>query len=183
MVLAEHVRWGVLGNANIARKALLPAIQDAINAKTVAIASTSGRTKETAKQFCIEKSYNGYEALLNDPDIDAVYIPLPNGLHAEWGIKAAEAGKHVLCEKPAALAADEAAKMIKACRKHHVLFMEAFMYQFHPQHDVVKKMEHFSACILNGTKPQYSGESTIQNMKAIDGCYESINSGQAVWLK
>lgn len=136
----DHIRWGILGNANIARKALIPAIGHAQNAELTAIASGSGQAKDTAEAFHIAKAYDSYEALLKDPEVDAVYIPLPNGLHAEWVRKAAEAGKHVLCEKPAALTAAETEQMIAVCREHEVLFMEAFMYQFHPQHDKVKEL-------------------------------------------
>lgn len=138
--MSEMIRWGILGNANIARKALIPAIHDAKNAELTAIASGSGRAEEAARQFQIAKAYDSYESLLDDPEIDVVYIPLPNALHAEWVMKAAKAGKHVLCEKPAALTAEETSNMIEVCRKHDVLFMEAFMYQFHPQHVKVKEL-------------------------------------------
>ncbi|HET7578079.1 MAG TPA: Gfo/Idh/MocA family oxidoreductase [Bacillales bacterium] len=332
--MAEQVRWGILGNANIARKALVPAIKDAKNAELTGIASRSGRAKEAKEELGFRKSYDSYEALLSDPEIDAVYIPVPNALHAEWTAKAAEAGKHVLCEKPAALTAEEAQQMIEACRKADVLFMEAFMYQFHPQHEKVKsiiasgeigqvklmrsrfafkladlenvrfdrqlgggslydvgcycihssryilgaepikayarahidpkfevdltatgvltfengiqalfdcsfetvpgehyevigdkgsirvqgpyrpdknedgkgriiildangetreervsgdsytlQVEHFSQCVLDGSEPAYSGEQTLQNMKVIDACYQSIHTGEAVVLK
>lgn len=119
---------------------LIPALHDTENAELTAIASGSGRAKEAARQFQIAKAYDSYEALLDDPEIEAVYIPLPNGLHAEWVKKAAGAGKHVLCEKPAALTAAESESMMEECRKHDVLFMEAFMYQFHPQHEKVKEL-------------------------------------------
>ncbi|HEX7066411.1 MAG TPA: Gfo/Idh/MocA family oxidoreductase [Bacillales bacterium] len=332
----DKVRWGVLGNANIARKALVPAIKAAGSAELKGIASRQSKKAErAAEELGFDKHYGSYEALLADPEIDAVYIPLPNGLHAEWVAKAAKAGKHVLCEKPAALTAAEAAKMIEECRRHEVLFMEAFMYQFHPQHERVKEIiadgeigdvrvmrsqfsfamkdpanvrlnrelgggclydvgcycihaaryilaqepskvyaqahldaefdnvdmttagmlsfekdiqllfdcsfesfpqenyqvigekgniqvthpfrpdknkdgkariyittedgekreesipgeayalqvEHFSQCVLDGTEPVYSGEQTIQNMKVIDACYESIRSGETVELR
>lgn len=136
--MAKTVRWGILGNAGIARKALIPAIKEASHAELTGIASQSGKEREAAEEFGFEKHYDSYEALLEDPGIDAVYIPLPNALHAEWTKKAAAAGKHVLCEKPAALTAEEAKEMIEACETNGVLFMEAFMYQFHPQHDRVK---------------------------------------------
>src|SRR5699024_3332432 len=84
--------------------------------------------------------FSSYEALLEDPEIDAVYIPLPNGLHKEWVIKAAEKKKHVLCEKPVAITTEELEEMIAACEKNNVTFMEAFMYQFHPQHEKVKEL-------------------------------------------
>lgn len=138
----DKVRWGVLSTAMIARDQQIPAIQRADNAEVKAIASLSGLEKasEVADSFGIEKAYDSYEKLLADGEIDAVYIPLPNHLHKEWVIKAAEHGKHVLCEKPAALDEKEAQEMIDACRENDVLFMEAFMYHFHPQHEKAREI-------------------------------------------
>lgn len=129
-----------MSTAGIARQQVIPAIQRSKNGRVHAIASRGEKAKEVAADFEIEKAYPDYESLLADPEIQAVYIPLPNSLHKEWVIKSAEAGKHVLCEKPAALQASELQEMIEACERHGVLFMEAFMYQFHPQHEVVKKL-------------------------------------------
>lgn len=134
------IRWGILSTANIAKKALIPAMQRAENAEVVAIASGSGKAQEVADSLHIEKAYESYDALLDDPNVDAVYIPLPNHLHKEWVKKAAEKGKHVLCEKPAALNAEDTAELVEACRQTNVKFMEAFMYQFHPQHNRVKEI-------------------------------------------
>lgn len=138
----SKVQWGVLSTAGIAQKALIPAFERATNAEVAAIASGSDIKKadEIAKRFNIQKTYDSYEKLLGDPDIQAVYIPLPNHLHKKWVIEAAKAGKHILCEKPAALDADEALEMQEICEKHGVLFMEAFMYYFHPQHERVKEI-------------------------------------------
>jgi D-xylose 1-dehydrogenase (NADP+, D-xylono-1,5-lactone-forming) len=136
----RKVRWGILSTADIAQKQLIPAIERAENAEVVAIASGSGRAQAVADKFHIEKVYDNYDALLDDPNVDAVYIPLPNHLHKEWVIKAAEKGKHVLCEKPAALDTKETKELVDACRKYNVRFMEAFMYQFHPQHNRVKEI-------------------------------------------
>jgi xylose dehydrogenase (NAD/NADP) len=135
------IRWGILGTAHIAEKALVPAIHAAQGAELVAVASRSlEKAQAYAERNQIRKAYGSYEELLADPDVDAVYIPLPNHLHAEWTIKAAEAGKHVLCEKPAALNADEARRMIAACQAHGVVFMEAFMYSLHPQWARVREL-------------------------------------------
>src|SRR5690625_6951168 len=98
------------------------------------------KAKEIAGIFNIEKTYDSYEKLVDDTDIHSVYIPLPNHLKKEWTIKAAKKGKHILCEKPAALNADEVLEMKKACKENNVLFMEAFMYQYHPQHEFVKSL-------------------------------------------
>ncbi|MBA2875990.1 putative dehydrogenase [Anoxybacillus caldiproteolyticus] len=108
--------------------------------EVVAIASGSGKAHEAAVQLGIPTAYNSYEKLLADPNIDAVYIPLPNSMHVEWTIKAAEHKKHVLCEKPAALCEADVRRMIEACKENNVIFMEAFMYQFHPQHQRVKEI-------------------------------------------
>ncbi|MCA0984287.1 Gfo/Idh/MocA family oxidoreductase [Halobacillus yeomjeoni] len=134
------MKWGIMGAANIARKALIPALQRAEGAEVTAVASLSGKEKELADTFDIPYTYESYEELLNDPEIEAVYIPLPNHLHKEWTIKAAQAGKHVLCEKPAALNRADMEEMLQACEENNVYFLEAFMYQFHPQHKKVKQL-------------------------------------------
>lgn len=134
------VRFGILSTANIARKALIPAMKRAENAEVVAVASESGKAEAFAAELDIPKHYNSYTDLLNDPEIDAVYIPLPNQLHKKWAIEAAKHGKHVLCEKPAALTSQEVEEMDAVFKEHNVLFMEAFMYQFHPQHARVKEL-------------------------------------------
>ncbi|MFC3039353.1 Gfo/Idh/MocA family protein [Virgibacillus xinjiangensis] len=138
----RSLRWGVLSTAKIAQKELLPAFQRAENAVVNAIASqsNSGKAKEVAEQFHIEKVYDSYEELLNDKEIDAVYIPLPNHLHKKWAIEAANQGKHILLEKPAALNAEETEEIGQACKDNGVHLMEAFMYHFHPQHDRVKEI-------------------------------------------
>lgn len=130
----RRIRWGVLSTANIGRAAVNPAIQASSNGELVAVASRDGqRAKSFAAEHGIPQSFGSYEALLERDDLDAVYIPLPNSLHREWAIRAAEAGKHVLCEKPLALDAAECAEMEAAARDHGVKLMEAFMYRFHPR--------------------------------------------------
>ncbi|MDQ0338599.1 putative dehydrogenase [Caldalkalibacillus uzonensis] len=136
----KKVKWGVLSTANIAVTTVIPALQRLKNGEVYAIASSSGKAKEVAESLGIPRHYSSYEALLNDPDIDAVYIPLPNSMHYEWTIKAAEREKHVLCEKPAALTAAQVQKMLDACHKYGVQFMEAYMYRFHPQHEKVRSL-------------------------------------------
>lgn len=135
----KKVRWGVLGCAGIAKRAVIPGIQQSQTGIVAAVASRGiDKAAETAEQFGIEKAYASYEELLVDKEIDAVYIPLPNHLHKEWTIRAAEAGKHVLCEKPIALNAEEAKEMEEACAKAGVLLAEAFMYRYHPRYEMVK---------------------------------------------
>ena len=130
----SKIRWGVISTANIGRAAVNPAIQASSNGELVAVAS---RDHETARAFAvthgIRRSYGSYEALLEADDVDAVYIPLPNSIHREWTIRAAEAGKHVLCEKPLAMTASECDEMAAAAEEHGVELMEAFMYRFHPR--------------------------------------------------
>ena len=112
---------------------MVPAIQAAEHCDVVAIASReAARAADAARTFGIPRVHASYEALLADPDVDAVYIPLPNHLHAPWTIAAARAGKHVLCEKPLALSAAEAEEMVDACAAAGVHLMEAFMYRHHP---------------------------------------------------
>jgi len=136
----HKVRWGILSTANIALTQVIPAIQRYENSEVIAIASGSGKAQQAADKLNIPKAYDSYEALLEDSSIDAVYIPLPNHLHKQWVMEAAKRGKHILCEKPASLTAKETAEMIRFCRSHNVKFMEAFMYQFHPQHHRVKEI-------------------------------------------
>ena len=129
----RKVKWGVMGTADIARGATIPGMQQAENCELYAIA---GRRMEKAKQyqetFGFRKAYEGYEALLNDPEVEAVYVPLPNDLHAAWSIRALQAGKHVLCEKPLAPTEAEAERMFRAAEENGVFLMEAFAYQHSP---------------------------------------------------
>jgi xylose dehydrogenase (NAD/NADP) len=130
----KKIRWGVLSTANIGRAAVIPAIQAARNGEVVAVASRDlEKAKEFAGRLGIPHAHGSYMALLEAEDIDAIYIPLPNSLHREWTIRAAQAGKHILCEKPLALNADECLEMDAAARQHGVILMEAFMYRFHPR--------------------------------------------------
>lgn len=136
----ENIRWGVLSTANIAQQQLIPAMGRASNAELIAISSRGSQVYEVASKFGISRAYESYEELLHDPDIEAIYIPLPNNLHKEWVIKAAKQGKHILCEKPVALTTGDAEEMVEICRENNVRFMEAFMYQLHPQHKRVKEI-------------------------------------------
>lgn len=132
--MTKVIRWGVLSTAKCAKERLVPAMLAAKNSDLLGIASRDEKkAKAFADNFNIPRTYESYDALLKDHDIDAVYIPLPNHMHLEWTIRAAEAGKHILCEKPAALNEQEVRQMIDACRKHGVLFMEAFAFRCHPK--------------------------------------------------
>lgn len=136
-----RLRWGILGCAAIADRAVIPAIQASETGELLAVASRDeSKARKKAEQFGIPKFYGSYEALLADPDIDAVYIPLPNHLHKQWTIAAARAGKHILCEKPLALNAVEAQEMVDACKEAGVHLAEAFMYRHHPRIARVKEI-------------------------------------------
>jgi xylose dehydrogenase (NAD/NADP) len=130
----RKVRWGVIGTAGIAVRVVIPAIQSSRNGQVMAIASRDlAKAQQAARDLNIPRAYGSYEALVQDPEVDAVYIPLPNSLHREWTIRAAERGKHVLCEKPLAVTPAECDEMVEACARRGVHLMEAFMYRFHPQ--------------------------------------------------
>jgi len=131
----DKLRWGVMGAAKIAMQHVVPAMQAGQHGRVEAIASRNlAKAEEAARWRGIPRAYGSYEALLAADDVDAVYIPLPNHLHVPWAIKALEAGKHVLCEKPLGLDADEARALQAAAGQHPELrAMEAFMYRFHPQ--------------------------------------------------
>jgi predicted dehydrogenase len=132
--VGEKVRWGVLGAASIARRKVIPAMQHSTWSEVIAIASRDrARAERAAKELGIRKAYGSYEELLADPEIEAVYNPLPNHLHAPWSIKAAEAGKHVLCEKPISLSLAEARELLAVRDRTHVQIQEAFMVRTAPQ--------------------------------------------------
>jgi len=182
-----ELRWGILGAKSwIARDAIVPAIQKSRNGKVVAAG-----TREPGSVLEVSGKMDGvrtlsYEALLADPGVDAIYIPLPNSMHLEWAIRAAEAGKPVLCEKPLALNYDDANKIVEAFERRKVPLMESFMYRFHPQHqrvralieagaigDVVEVRTHLSVDIMNPPdtnnirmKPDLGGGALLDM-----GCY------------
>ena len=130
-----RVRWGVLSTANIGVETVIPAMQRGKFCDMVGIASRDlEKAQAVAEQLGLARAYGSYEELLADPEIEAVYIPLPNHLHVPWSIRALEAGKHVLCEKPIGLTAAEGQELLDAAKKHaHLKVMEAFMYRHHPQ--------------------------------------------------
>jgi len=130
----EYVRWGILSVSNNYHLRIHNQLRDSASVKVLGIASRdAAKAAKEAQLLGIPKSYGSYEALLADPEIDAVYLPLPNDLHAEWVKKVADAGKHVLCEKPFALNAAQARQTIDYAAAKNVRVMEAFMYRFHPQ--------------------------------------------------
>ena len=131
----SKIRWGVMSTASIGMRQVIPAMQWGEHCEILAIASRNlEKAQAAARQLGIPKAYGTYEELLADPHIDAVYIPLPNHLHVPWSIKALDAGKHVLCEKPIGLTVAQAQELLNAAQKRpHLKVMEAFMYRHHPQ--------------------------------------------------
>ncbi len=138
----KKIRWGILSTAKIGREKVIPALQKGQYCEVVAIASGNAtRLEEVARDLHIPKTYDSFEKLLADPEIDAIYIPLPNHLHVEWSIKAIHAGKHVLCEKPIGLSSAEALQLLEVAKEYpHLKVMEAFMYRFHPQWKTTKQL-------------------------------------------
>src|SRR6478672_8287022 len=131
--MAAPVRWGIISTADINRK-LIPGVQASSKAELLGVASREqARAEEYARDWGIERAYGSYDALLEDGDIEAVYIPLPNTLHCEWSVRALEAGKHVLCEKPLSRHPEEVDAAFDEADRAGRFLMEAFMYRHNPQ--------------------------------------------------
>ncbi|MFL5646782.1 MAG: Gfo/Idh/MocA family protein [Chloroflexota bacterium] len=136
-----NLRWGILSTADIGRRKVIPGILKADRCEVVAIGSRDPvQARQVADELGIPAAHGSYEALLADPNVDVVYIPLPNHLHAEWTIAAARAGKHILCEKPLAMNAAEAQTVVDVCASEGVRLMEAFMYRLHPMWEEVRRL-------------------------------------------
>ncbi|MFV0376379.1 MAG: Gfo/Idh/MocA family protein [Mangrovibacterium sp.] len=140
--MAELIRWGILSTSKIGVQKVVPAIQKSSLGRVTAICSRNiDQAVKVAGELAIEKAYGSYNELLSDPDVDAIYNPLPNHLHVEWTLKSLAAGKHVLCEKPIGLSKQEAEFLAAEAAKYPQLkVMEAFMYRFHPQWQKVKEL-------------------------------------------
>lgn len=138
----SKIRWGILSTAKIGTEQVIPAMQKGQHCEIAAIASRGiDKAQTQATRLGIPKAYGSYEDLLADPDIDAIYNPLPNHMHVEWSIKALEAGKHVLCEKPIGLCAKDGQQLVDAGQQHpNLKLMEAFMYRHHPQWQKAKAL-------------------------------------------
>jgi len=184
MTTDEPVRWGILGAANIAVKKVIPGMQRGRRSRVVAIASRDlAKARAAAESLGIPRAYGSYEELLADADVEAVYNPLPNHLHVPWSIRAADAGKHVLCEKPIAMSADEARTLLAARDRTGVKVGEAFMVRAHPQWIKVQELidadrigelrlvvGHFSYCRRDvndiRSRPEFGGGALMDI-----GCY------------
>lgn len=137
----DVVRYGLLSTAQIGLNAHLPASYDSKNSEIVSVSSrTAAKAEAAAKKHNIDRWYGSYEEQLADPNMDAVVNSLPNGMHAEWTIKAAEAGKHILCEKPLAVSAEECQRMIDAANANNVVLVEAFTHRWNPHMRMARKL-------------------------------------------
>lgn len=163
--MSKKVRWGILGVAKIAVVKVIPAMQRAPSCEITAIASRDlGKAQAAARDLGIPRAYGSYEALLADTEVEAIYNPLPNHLHVPWSIKAAQAGKHVLCEKPIAMTTAEAAELLAARDRTGVKMAEAFMVRTHPQW-------------LEARRLVRSGR--IGEVRSIVGCFSYFNPDPA----
>ena len=163
-MINKTLNWGLLSTAHINRS-LIPPLRVSKRNQLLAVGSRSQETAEAyAREWKIPRTHGSYEALLADPEIDVIYNPLPNHLHAEWTIKAVEAGKHVLCEKPLALSVEEVDAIQAAARKHGRVVAEAFMYRHHPQTLKVQEL------VQSGT---------LGTLKLIRGAFRYVLSGAA----
>ena len=172
------LNWGLLSTARINR-ALIPPLQVSKRNHLLAVGSRSQASADAyAKEKKIERAYGSYESLLADPDIDVLYNSLPNHLHAEWTIKAVEAGKHVLCEKPIALSVDEVDAIKSAAHKHGRIVAEAFMYRHHPQ--TLKVQEIVRSGSL-GTLKLIRGSYSYVNSREDDVRFNLEMGGGSIW--
>jgi predicted dehydrogenase len=163
--MSKKIRWGVLSTANIGIKKVIPGMQQGQYTSVAAIASRNlAKAQQAATTLGIPTAYGSYEELLADPNIDAIYNPLPNNLHVPWTIKAAEAGKHVLCEKPISLTVAEAETLLAVRASTGVKIGEAFMVRLHPQWDRLR---------------QLLDEGRIGELRAVAGFFSYFNINPA----
>lgn len=164
--MKERLKWGILGTAAIAQNVIIPAIQESTYGEVELIGSRDlEKAKSVASALGIKRAAGSYEEVIKDPDIEAIYIGLPNSLHAEWTIRAAEAGKAILCDKPMAIAANEAIRQIEACTKHNVPLMEGFMYRFHPQ---TKRVQELLASGVIGAVRDVRAHLSVNILRELD---------------
>ena len=191
MATERTIRWGVLSTAAIGTQKVIPAIQRAQGCEVVALASRDrARAEATAADLGIERAYGSYAELLADPEVDAVYNPLPNHLHREWSVAASRAGKHVLCEKPLGRTRDEARAIVDEFEPGPLL-MEAFMYRFHPSWAIVQRLatEHIGRLLAVHTRFSYFNDDPTNIRNRADcgggalldiGCY-AVNASRLLF--
>jgi D-xylose 1-dehydrogenase (NADP+, D-xylono-1,5-lactone-forming) len=164
--MPQKLRWGVMSTANIGKIAVIPAIQQSALGTVEVLASRDlKKARSLAESLGIQRVVGSYEALLEDADVDAVYIPLPNAMHAEWTVRAAAAGKSVLCEKPLATSVEGVREQIEACEKHGVSLMEGFMYRFHPQ---TRRAQQLIASGAIGQVREVRAHLSVNIMRTLD---------------
>ena len=188
----RKIKWGVLGTAGIAEGQTIPGMQEADNCELYAIAGRNlDKAKKFKEQFGFQKAYGSYEELLKDSEVEAVYIPLPNTLHYEWTIKALEAKKHVLCEKPLAPSEEVARQMIEASKENGVLLMEAFAYLHSPFTSAIK--EEVDTKIIGDVvymestfiTSDYDNNNIRMRRDTLGGCLYDLgcyNTTQILWM-
>ena len=178
MALNHRLRWGLLGTARINR-AVIPVIRESSRSTLDAVASrTIDRAREYAAEWGIPRAMGSYESLLEDPAIDAVYISVPNSLHPEWTVRALDAGKHVLCEKPLALSVAEVDEIARAARRAGRVAAEAFMYRHHPLTHAVQK------AVLDGAIGELRlirGAFTFPLTRPADVRFDRALGGGSLW--
>jgi predicted dehydrogenase len=170
----DAVRWGIIGTANIARGQFLPGVRAAGGVPAAVASRDLGRAEEWARQHGVDRAVGGYQALIDDPDIDALYVPLPNSMHAEWTVRALRAGKPVLCEKPLCGTLAEAEQVLAAAEQTGTLLWEAFVFPFHAQFAAVRKLLADGAIgelleIQSGFHFLVTRAGNIRLMKGLDG--------------
>jgi len=174
----KTLRWGLLSTARI-NKALFPPLRMSPRNVLSAVASRDpAKAQAYAQEHNIPRAFGSYEAMLADPDVDVIYNPLPNSLHAEWTIKAAQAGKHILCEKPLANTVEEVDAMVNAAQKAGVVLMEAFMYRHHPQTLKVKELVESGAI---GRLQTIRGSFTFSLSNEDDVRLNASLGGGSIW--
>lgn len=184
MINKTKLRWGILGAARINER-LMPAIIEASNSELVAIASRRpGAAAQTLNQYAPDqqqvRTYDNLEALLDDPEVDAIYLPLANHEHAKWTLRAIDHGKHVLCEKPMALTVADIEAIQAAAHRHKVTVMEGFMYRFHPQHARVREL--IDSGVFGEIRSVRSSYSFMMRPARLYRLAESVkNGGGAMW--
>jgi predicted dehydrogenase len=178
MTKTGTLRWGLLGTARINRS-VIPALRASRRNRVDAVASrTLERAEAYARQWEIERIFGSYDAMLADPAIDVVYIALPNALHAVWTVRAVEAGKHVLCEKPLALSVAEVDAVIAASARHGRVVAEGFMYRHHPQTALVQQLVADGAL---GDLRLVRGSFTLHNTRVEDARWDPALGGGSLW--
>lgn len=188
--MMNKIKWGVLGTAGIAKGCTIPGMQQAENCELIAIAGRSlEKAEEFKAMFGFEKAYGSYEELLEDSEVQAVYIPLPNEMHYEWTIKALKAKKHVLCEKPLAPTVKEAEEMIACANENGVILMEAFAYLHSPLTAAVKADLEKIGDILYMESAFLTSDYDISNIRmrreTFGGCTYDLgcyNTSQILWM-